>query len=64
MAEGSLSHLSYVVCVFASGWILQHGHSATTHTLRAPKGVKYTCELTGAQATVSTQINGVTYYYA
>lgn len=31
---------------------------------RAPKGIKYTCELTGEPATVQTEINGVTYFYA
>lgn len=31
---------------------------------RAPKGIKYTCELTGEPATVQTEINGVTYCYA
>lgn len=30
----------------------------------APKGVKYECELTGEPATVQTEINGVTYFYA
>lgn len=32
--------------------------------LSAPKGVKYECELTGEPATIQTEINGVTYFYA
>ena len=47
--------------VVISMWCLRVTY-CTLH--RAPKGVKYLCELTGDPATIQTEINGVTYFYA